>query len=554
MQNKNEKVAYFCMEFGLDQKLPLYAGGLGILAGDYLKAANDINAPIVGIGMLWWQDYTQQFINEDGYPYDTFPTHEFDSIKDTGKSVFVQVGHDSVECKIYVVDQLGNKPLYLLDTGRPGSQFGWITDKLYSGDDYNRIAQEVVLGIGGIRALRALNIEIDKYHFNEGHASFAGFELLREKMEYYNMSFEEALNQVREEIVFTTHTPVPAGNEAHDPYLLMEIGANNGLTMEQLIQIGGNPFNMTAACLHMSSIANGVSKLHGETAKKMWEHLDNAAQIISITNGVHRNTWQSAEIRDAYENNKDIWEAHHNAKQRLVNYIAKNTDSYMDPNSIIIGFARRAAPYKRSELIFRNTDKINDLLRSGKIQLVFSGKAHPNDNYGKDIVAKLVEMDQKYKDSVVFLENYDMEICRHLIQGCDVWLNNPKRPMEASGTSGMKAAMNGVLNLSVLDGWVAEGVEHNVHGWIIDELFSSMKEKLGEDEKDLKALYKILREKVIPIYYNDKNRWIRMMRASIEMSQRQFSAVRMLNEYYKMMYSKEIVTKTQERKKEILIT
>jgi len=537
MSTTDKHIAYFCMEFGLNQNLPLYAGGLGILAGDYLKAACDLNAPVVGIGILWWQDYTKQLINESGYPYDTFPVYDFDEyIHDTGKKISVIIENKNVECSIYRVDGYNNKPLYLLDTGKPETQFGWITDKLYAGDSYNRIAQEMVLGIGGIRALRSLGIKVDKYHFNEGHACFAGLEIIREKIGKYNYSFDEALKRTKKEIVFTTHTPVPAGNEAHDLELLMKMGANNELNYEQLKRLGGNPFNMTAACLKLSKITNGVSELHGETARRMWNHLEKSSKIIAITNGVHQTTWQDENIRQAYENNTDIWSAHLKAKRRLINFVKNKTGANLNPDNLIIGFARRAAPYKRSELIFRNTSKIDDLLQSGKIQLVFSGKAHPNDHYGKDIVAKLVKMDQKYKDAVVFLENYDIEICRHLVQGCDIWLNNPRRPMEASGTSGMKAAMNGVLNLSVLDGWVAEGPEHGVNAWILDEVFADFEEKLDEDSKDLKALYKILREEVIPIYYQQHQRWVEMMKNSIEMSQTQFTASRMLKEYYEKLY------------------
>lgn len=549
--NYKKRVAYFCMEYGIDQRLPLYAGGLGILAGDYLKAAYDLDLPIVGIGILWWQDYTKQLIGPDGYPYDTYPVHDYSFLEDTGKRVTVQISGEDVLCRIFKADQFNNKELYLLDTGKPGTKHGWITDKLYSGSNYDRIAQEIVLGIGGIRALRELGIEVDLYHFNEGHAAFAGLELIREKMELENKIFEQALEETREEVIFTTHTPVPAGNEAHDLQLLIEMDANNSLTYEQLKRIGGDPFNMTAACLRMSYLANGVSRLHGETAKKMWGHLDNAAKIISITNGVHRKSWQRKEIAEAYANNndKELWSAHLEAKKRLADFVASRTDARLNPENLIIGFARRAAPYKRSELIFRDAEAIDDLLRTGKVQLVFSGKAHPNDHYGKDIVATLVKMDRKYRNNVVFLENYDIEIASYLIPGVDVWLNNPRRPMEASGTSGMKAAMNGVLNLSVLDGWVAEGPTHNVSGWILDMVFASLEEKLNEDEKDLQALYKILREEVIPIYYDDRDRWIRMMKASIKMAQEQFSAGRMLRDYYEKMYNKLSEVIEAERKK-----
>ncbi len=536
MEKLKEKIAYFCMEYGLNDHLPLYAGGLGILAGDYLKAARELQAPIVGIGILWWKDYTRQLINEEGYPYDTFPTIREDGFKDTGKRVKVRIEGRDVELKIHLVDSFNHAPLYLLDAGRPETENGWITEKLYSEDKYTRIAQEIVLGIGGVRALKELGITVDRYHFNEGHAAFAGIELIREKIDKKNLSFAEAVKATRQQIIFTTHTPIPAGNESHDLHLLEQVGAFNGLNWEQMKQLGGEPFNMTAACLHMSSIANGVSQVHGETARRMWEHLEKSAQIIAVTNGVDRKTWQREQMETAFLENGDLWAEHYQAKKVLVDFVRRETAARMNPDNLIIGFARRAAPYKRSELIFRDTKRIDDLLKTGKIQLVFSGKAHPNDHYGKDIVAALVQMDRRYKDSVVFLENYDMEICRYLVQGCDVWLNNPKRPMEASGTSGMKAAMNGVLNLSVLDGWVAEGPEHGINGWVIDQLFEQLAGELNEDEKDLQALYLILRNEVIPLYYEQRERWVEMMRASIAMSHRKFSAVRMLKDYYQLMY------------------
>ena len=544
--NKNysnkPRIAYFCMEFGLNEKLPLYAGGLGVLAGDYLKAAKKLDAPVVGLGIRWWQDYTHQYINEDGYPYDTFPIMELDFLKDTKKSITIQIQGQDVKCDIKKVDNFNNAPLYLLDPGRPESDNGWISDQLYVGNSQERIAQEILLGIGGIRALRALNIEVDKYHFNEGHAAFAGFELIREKMDNKNLSFEKALNKTQKEIIFTTHTPVEAGNESHNIESLKNMGATHYLNNDQIQRIGGDPFNMTAACLKMSSVANGVSDLHRETAKDMWDDIENTAPILGITNGVNIETWQHPDIQTAFDNNnkEDLWNVHKNLKQELTDFISDNSNVKMNPDNLIIGFARRAAPYKRSELIFRDTDQIDDYLKSGKLQLVFSGKAHPEDNYGKEIVAQLVKMDEKYKNSIAFLENYDMEIARYLVRGCDVWLNNPKRPLEASGTSGMKVAMNGGLNLSVLDGWVAEGIDHGTHGWIFDELFSEFDETLGEDEKDLKALYKIIRNEVIPTYYENREKWLDMMYASIEMSHHQFSAARMLKEYYEKMYSKSV--------------
>ncbi|MBM7625064.1 alpha-glucan family phosphorylase [Sporohalobacter salinus] len=548
MQNK-PNIAYFCMEYGLDEELPIYSGGLGILAGDYLKAANDLDLPVIGIGILWDQDYTHQYIGENGRPYDTYPSFDYDFLTDTGITVTVNIEGEEVKCKVRLVDQYNNAPLYLLDTNFPGSKHGWITSKLYGGDGQNRLAQEIVLGIGGIRAMRKLGIEIDKYHFNEGHAVLAGVELIREKMEE-GMSFDEAKKATREEIVFTTHTPVRAGNETHEHRLLQHMKAYNDLNYKQMKEIGNNPFNMTVAGLRLSSITNGVSNLHRETTKEMWKDTEDKPPIIGITNGVHTKTWQDERIKNAYEAGKDIWQPHYELKQELVDYIKESNGANLDPDSLIVGFARRAAPYKRSELIFRDAEAIEPLLREGKLQLVFSGKAHPNDDTGKDIVQNLVKMDQKYENSVVFLENYDMNIARKMVKGSDVWLNNPRRPLEASGTSGMKAAMNGVLNLSVMDGWLAEGPEHGVSGWLIDKVLHEEYNHLSEDEQDLRALHQIIYDEVIPTYYENPEQWKEMMQASIDMSHEKFSAQRMLKEYYDRMYN--ITAKKKEKELEAI--
>jgi starch phosphorylase len=526
------------MEYGLNKELPIYAGGLGILAGDYLKAAKDTKAPIVGIGILWHQDYTEQYIGENGRPYDIYPDYNYQNIKDTGFTINITIRNENVKCKIYMVDKYNNAPLYLLDTNFPGSRHGWMTDKLYGGESQDRIAAEMILGIGGIRALRAMNIEVDKYHFNEGHAVFAGTELIREKIEQ-GMSFYEAWKKTKNEVVFTTHTPVEAGNESHDFNTLYHMNAYNGLTYQQMSELGGDPFNMTIAGLKLSHKANAVSSLHGVTARKMWKNVDFAAPIISITNGVHRKTWQNELIKEAYDNSNDIGKPHMKLKKQLLELVKKYTGKKFNPENLVIGFARRAAAYKRTGLIFSDPEILDPLFKEGKLQLIFSGKAHPKDTIGKDIIQKVVKMSQKYENCVAFLENYDMEIARHLVQGCDVWLNNPRRPLEASGTSGMKAAMNGVLNVSVVDGWVAEGVEHGLSGWLLDEMIEKniQKQDVNEDIFDTKALYKVLLEEVIPTYYNDKSKWSEMMHASITMSKDQFSSQRMLKEYYQHLYS-----------------
>ncbi|MGE5577866.1 MAG: alpha-glucan family phosphorylase [Syntrophothermus sp.] len=526
------RAAYFCMEYGLHEEFRLYAGGLGILAGDYLKSAHDLGLPVVGIGLLWRQGYTMQLLSEDGRPFDAYPNYTYDFLKDTGVRVKVRIRGRKVSCKVWRVDKYGNAPLYLLDTNLPENEDRWITGQLYGWFGEERVAQEIVLGIGGVRALRALGIDVDVYHFNEGHAVLAGIELIREKMEGRGMSFEEAWKATRQEIVFTTHTPVKEGNESHDHDLLKYMGANNGLTLAQMVQLGGSPFNMTVAGLRLSRIANGVSQLHGATASRMWKDVTNAASIIAVTNGVHPGTWQDPGVRKAFEAGADLWTPHMECKKELLAAVEARTGAKLDASRLLIGFARRAVPYKRSNLIFRNPEVIEPYLTSGKIQIIFSGKAHPQDDTGKEIVAELALMARRYPNSVVFLENYDMEIARLMTRGSDVWLNNPRRPLEASGTSGMKAAMNGVLNLSILDGWWPEGCRHGENGW----QFGNGYEGPDADEHDLRALYDVLLEEVVPTYYDNHAKWVQMMKASISMSKDRFSSGRMLKEYYDKMY------------------
>lgn len=536
--NKNTRklptVAYFCMEYGLHEDFHIYAGGLGILAGDILKAAKDDGYPFVGVGILWRQGYTKQLIGEDGEPYDSFPAYKYEFLKDTGVEVKVKIRGRQVRAKVWLCGYYDNAPLYLLDTNLPGNNDPFITGQLYGWFSEERIAQEMILSIGGIKALRRLGINVDIYHFNDSHPVLAGIELIREKMDEEGMSFEEAWEKTREQIVFTTHTPVMAGNEVHDHELLRYMGAYNGLTYGQMLRLGGDPFSMTVAGLRLSKKANAVSKLHGETARKMWKDVQGASEIIAITNGVHNGTWQDPRIAVAYKKNSELWKAHLEAKREMIDEIYKRNGVKLDENSLIIGFARRAAPYKRSDLIFSKKEIIEPLLKDKKIQLVFSGKAHPNDLTGKEIISRIYRISLEYPESIVFLQNYDMKIGKLLTRGCDVWLNNPIRPLEASGTSGMKAAMNGVLNLSILDGWWPEGCIHGVNGWQIGNAYE------GEDcdEVDAQSLYHVLLNEVLPTFYENKKKWEEMMRSSIEMSQWNFSASRMMEEYYKLMYTK----------------
>lgn len=529
---KLPRVAYFCMEFGLHEDFKIYSGGLGILAGDILKAANDENLPVVGVGILWRQGYTTQLIGEDGKPYDCFPEYRYNFLEDTGVVVRVRIRGRQVRCKVWKCAKYENAPLYLLDTNLPDNSDPFITGQLYGWFGEERIAQEMILGIGGIRLLRALGIPVDIYHFNDSHPLLAGLELIREEMDERGLSFETAWQTVRNQIVFTTHTPVIAGNEVHEYELLRYMGADNGLTYGQMVKMGGEPFNMTVAGLRLAKKANAVSELHGETARSMWREVSGAAPIISITNGVHNGTWQDPAIIEAYCRNDDLWKPHMAAKRELITEIQRRNGIQLNENILTIGFGRRAAPYKRGDLIFSNRQIIEPLLNEGKLQIIFSGKAHPNDLGGKEIVANLYKMATLYPQSVVFLQNYDMKIGKLMTKGCDVWLNNPIRPLEASGTSGMKAAMNGVLNFSVLDGWWPEGCIHGVNGWQIGNGY----EGKNQDQNDAESLYQVLLTEIIPTYYNHRDQWVDMMRSSIEMSRERFSAARMVREYYERMY------------------
>lgn len=537
IKNEPAKVAYFCMEYGLHNDFKIYSGGLGILAGDYLKGAKENNMPIVGIGLRWKQGYSEQRIDDEGNLYDCYRAYNYDFLEDMDVKIKVRIRQEDITCKVWRVNCFGNVDLYLLDTDVEENANRLITSQLYGGGSEDRIAQEMVLGIGGIRALRALGIKTDVYHFNEGHAVLAGLELIKEKMSE-GLAFEKALKKTRENIVFTTHTPVKAGNESHSIETLLYMKANLGLSVDQLNQIGGIPFNMTIAAFALSRKANAVAALHNETANNMWDKIENKPEIIGITNAIHKGTWVDERITKNLTDPNKLWDAHMEIKRELISFVKKKNNVKLNPDALLIGFSRRAATYKRSDLIFKHEKQLEMLLKEGKVQIIFSGKAHPMDDGGKRIVLNLVEMSKKYPNSVVFMENYDMEIGQMLTRGCDVWLNNPRRPNEASGTSGMKAAMNGVLNFSILDGWWPEACIDGVNGWAIgdEEVLDNTVE---QDEKDAKALYETLLNKVIPIYYEEKQKWIEMMKQSIETTSTFFATDRMVKDYYELLYTKQ---------------
>jgi starch phosphorylase len=524
-------VAYFCMEFGLSEDFPIYAGGLGILAGDFIKSAHDLSLPVIGVGLRWARGYSRQRIGDDGLPVSEFPSYAADFLEDTGVRVRVRVGDREVEARVWRTQRYGNAPLLLLEP--VNARDAWITNRLYDPAIESRVAQEILLGVGGVRALRKLGIDIDTYHFNEGHAVFAGIELIAERM-VAGESFRDAWAAVREQIVFTTHTPVPAGNEVHDPALLRRLGACCELVDWEMRQIGGDPFNMTVAGLRLSRRANAVAELHAEVSREMWRDVTGASEIIAITNGVHPPTWQDARIRAAATSPDALWRVHQSLKADLLATVAARTGVRLDPDVLTVGFARRAASYKRSDLIFRDPERIAALLQERTLQLVFAGKGHPDDELGRRIIGVLVEMAKRFPQSVVFVPDYEMALGRALTRGADVWLNNPIRPLEACGTSGMKAAMNGVLNLSVLDGWWPEACAHGVNGWAIGDGTTGAPD---QDDRDATALYATLTDEVMPAYAN-RARWVGMMQASIASTQEGFSSDRMLRDYFSRLYAR----------------
>ena len=538
------RVAYFCMEYGLDPAFPIYAGGLGILAGDHMKSVGDLRAPVTGVGLLWDEGYTQQVLAAKGGLEDQYPKTQRDAVRRVEARVEVTVKGKSVPLRAWKVERYITANLYLLEPEREADR--WITARLYGGGTEDRLAQEIVLGVGGVRLMEAIGVDPEVYHFNEGHAVFAGLELLK-SAKFGGTSLEQRITKLRRHVVFTTHTPVPAGNEVHELAAMRAIDADCGFSDKDLTRIGGSPFSMTVAGLRLARIANGVAELHGETARQMWKDVSGAAPIISITNGVHVPTWQDARIRAALVPDKkrdvqdaELWSAHQKMKAELVAEIAKRTKVKLSTDKLLIGFARRAATYKRADLILSDEKALKKLFDAG-VQIVYAGKAHPRDIDGKALISKIVAAAKKHAKNVVFLENYDMTLGALLTRGTDIWLNNPRRPLEASGTSGMKAAMNGVPNLSILDGWWPEGCEHGKTGWKIgdanpdDDAFDA-KDMARVDKRDRELLFKTLEKDVLPAFEN-RAKWVAIMRASIAMSQWRFSSDRMIEDYIAKVYS-----------------
>jgi len=605
---ENEKIAYFSFEFGLHESLPVYAGGLGILAGDHLKTASDIGLPLVGVGFIYKNGYFMQSITEDGWQetrnfildYEEAPIVPVLDKNEKPLLISVELPGRTAYARIWQVN-VGRNFLYLLDSdleeNDPGDR--QLTSRLYSNDLEVRISQEILLGMGGVRALRALGNAPTVWHMNEGHSAFLALERIDELIKK-GKTFEDAVEIVKKNNVFTTHTPVPAGNDQFPIWLidkyLSQIWPKLNLTRDQFIDLGnqaqawGDTFVMPILALKLSEHRNAVSELHGHVSRKMWNWLwsdrdETEVPISHITNGIHTGSWVARQMNllfqkyispnwtdyvddpDVWENienipDHELWAVRKHLKRKLTVYCNEfarqkwqrggfhpvqvvASGVLMEPYSLTIGFARRFATYKRANLVLRDYERLKRIVTNARrpVQIIFSGKAHPADEPGKLIIQEIYRAvkDAKMGGRLIFLEDYDMNIARLLVQGVDVWLNTPRRPNEASGTSGMKAALNGVLNFSVLDGWWREGYNGN-NGWSIgnDIEYSDTN---AQDEHDANELYDTLENEIIPLYYSSRsadnlpNEWIARMKETIKTNAPKFSTRRMVKEYMNNLYA-----------------
>ena len=611
-ENRNDLIAYFSAEYGLDETIPIYSGGLGILSGDHLKSASDMGVPLVGVGLLYKNGYFNQKI--EGYGIQESEYHNIDlenlpinpvkNEKGEDLIIYVKFPKRRLYLKVWQIN-IGRVKLYLLDSDIDNNnpEDRDVTLRLYGGDQEMRIRQEIVLGMSGVELLKVLGLNPTIYHMNEGHSAFLTFELMKNTIEEKQVSFDVAKDIVSAKTVFTTHTPVPAGNDIF-PVDLVEKYFKNfweylGIDRETFLKLGMKPteeleptFNMGILALKIAGKKNGVSKLHGEVSKELfcevWPNIAaNESPITYVTNGIHTCSWLAPKLKDMFNEylttpttpywqdkihldetwkriknipNNKLWQVHLERKQKLIEIIKENTInrlrrsgvsyeevreivSGLDPNDLIIGFARRFATYKRATLIFNDLERITQILNDSErpVKLVFAGKAHPADKPGQDLIKYIHELSMKpqFKGKIFLLENYNIAMSRYLVSGVDVWLNTPRRPMEASGTSGQKASVNGVINFSVLDGWWAEGYDQT-NGWNIgtNKEFSSYQE---QDIADSESIYRTLENKIIPMFYdrNDKgisDRWVETMKNSIITTGGKYSTSRMLVDYTNKLY------------------
>lgn len=576
-------VAYFSPEFGLTETLPQYSGGLGILAGDHLKAASDLGVPLVGIGLLYREGYFRQRLDADGWQNETFPPQDPAGLAmtPTGHQISLEVGGEHVAVAIWRVD-VGRIPLYLLDTALPGNseEAAGITDRLYGGDVEHRLRQEIVLGIGGVRALRALGLHPQVFHTNEGHAGFLSLERIREHLAG-GLSWEAAVQAVRAGGVFTTHTPVPAGIDRFPPELMTKyftgFAAQCGISLDKLMSIGlradepeENRFNMAVMGLRLAGRSNGVAALHGVVSRQMFQGLwpdvpVDEVPIGSITNGVHAHTWISPSIRSIFTSgihpvwdgaDADTWDAAHKlddaaiwaarnrGRDELVRFVRSRLgEDLLDPDTLTIGFSRRFATYKRATLLLAQAERLIAILNGADrpVQFVFAGKAHPADQPGKEMIRE-VELFGRRADvdgRFVFIPDYDMAIARALYHGADVWLNNPRRPLEACGTSGMKAALNGALNCSILDGWWDEAYD-GLNGWAIESAEEEA-DVARRDEREAASLFGLLEQEIVPLFYERHDDgiptgWLERVKHGWATIGPVFTASRMVRQYSTELY------------------
>ena len=601
-------IAYFSAEFGLTDCMPIYAGGMAVLAGDHLKSASDLGLPLMGVGLLYQEGYFRQYLNTDGWQQELYPQNDFYNMpvqleqEEDGTPVTVQVDYPGrkVTAQVWRA-QVGRVPLFLLDTNIPANsrQDQDITDELYGGDLEMRIKQEIMLGIGGLRALEALGMRPTVCHMNEGHSAFLALERIRILVEEQGLSFAEAREAATAGNVFTTHTPVPAGIDRFPPELMDKYFSayysELGLSREEFLALGranpadnGEPFSMAVLALRLAAHTNGVSRLHGRVARKMWQSLwpgvpEDEVPITSITNGVHIPSWISFDMAGLYDRylgprwlahqadqtvwgrvdeipDEELWRTHERRRERLVAVVRRRlseqlekrgaplseverASEVLDPAALTIGFARRFATYKRATLILRDPDRLASILndKDHPVQIIFAGKAHPQDNPGKELIQQIIHLARReeFRRRIVFIEDYDMSIARYLVQGADVWLSTPLRPREASGTSGMKAAANGVINVSTLDGWWDEAYEPDT-GWAIGrgELYEDLN---YQNDIESRAIYGILEKEIVPLFY-DRNsnglphKWIARMKAAMRTICPIFNTNRMVREYAERFY------------------
>jgi starch phosphorylase len=579
-------VAYFSLEYGLAECLPIYSGGLGVLAGDHLKATSDLGLPLVAVGLFYKQGFGRQEIDAGGRQIEVYSENRGENLpmrRVEGVEVEAPIGDRTVKIAVWRA-QVGRVPLFLLDTDLEVNppDLRAITDRLYVPEPDRRLRQEIVLGIGGVRAVRALGMTAGVFHLNEGHSFLCAIERIRELRSSRQMTLEEARLVARAGIVFTTHTPVAAGSDYFEPGLVWDVLnpylSEVGISFDRFMDLGrqrpGDPRERlctTYAALRLADQSVGVSRLHGAVSRRLWKDAwkglpESQVPIGSVTNGVHMPTWIAPAIRDLLrryvgpdwwdlDGADDRWEAvlqipvaelwaiHFELKRKLLEKAKLRSDdsANFDVGALTLGFGRRFAPYKRANLLLEDRPRLNKLLRNAKrpMQLLFAGKAHPADGPGKDIVARVVALARE-EPGVVFLKDYDIDLARHLVQGVDVWLNNPRRFLEASGTSGMKAGANGVLNVSILDGWWDEGYRPEL-GWAIPS-GATIDRSATDDQAEAEGLFRLLEREVAPAFFErDENgipqRWVDMMRASIRHTATEFAARRMVIDYFNTAYA-----------------